>query len=366
MTFEERSGRMKYTKEVKCVVWDLDNTVWDGVLLESDRVKLKEGIADCLKELDRRGILHSIASKNNYEDAMAKLTEFGIAEYFLYPEIHFNPKSASLENIRKNLSLGSDTFLFIDDQAFERDEVRFAYPEVECLDALKWNEVLVHPRLQPRFITEDSRRRRLMYLEDRQRQVAEATFAGAPEQFLTELNMEFTIEEARESDLKRAEELTIRTHQLNATGVTYDYEQLKKLIKSEHHKLYICELTDRYGSYGKIGLALVAIHEHDWHLKLLLMSCRVISRGVGTVLLSFLMNEAKTARKILRADFKKTDRNRQMYITYKFANFKEIAVPDASGAAGLLLLENDLATYPPYLKLILPAKTSNQTQREAK
>lgn len=345
---------MAENKEIKCVIWDLDNTLWDGILLESDEIRIKDGIKDCIKELDSRGILHSIASKNNYGEAMAKLKEFGIEDYFLYPEIHFNAKSVSVANIQKNLNIGFDTFLFIDDQSFERDEVKFAHPAVECLDAMEYKNLLSHHRLQPRFITIDSKRRRLMYLEDQKRNEDEKLFQGPPERFLAELDMRFKIEEARESDLKRAEELTIRTHQLNATGVTYDYEQLKQLMNSDHHKLFVCELTDKYGSYGKIGLALVEVYEKHWHLKMLLMSCRVMSRGVGSVLLSYIMNESKKAGRKLLADFKKTDKNRQMYIAYKFANFKEVGMEEN----GQVLLENNLALiqpYPPYLTLELPS-----------
>src|SRR5678815_3970601 len=113
----------RFHKEVKCVVWDLDNTIWNGTLLESDVVRLKPKVADVIRELDSRGILQSIASKNNYEDAMTKLSELAIEQYFLYPEIHWNPKSESISNIQRNMNIGIDTILFIDDQPFERDEV---------------------------------------------------------------------------------------------------------------------------------------------------------------------------------------------------------------------------------------------------
>jgi len=354
-------------KEIKCVIWDLDNTIWDGVLLESDQVTIKEGIIDCIKELDSRGILHSIASKNNFDDAISKLKEFGIADYFLFPEIHFNPKSASIANIKKNLNIGIDTFLFIDDDAFERDEVKFAYPEVECLDALDYDGLLSHRHLQPSFITEDSQRRRLMYMEDQRRNEREKTFQGTTQQFLEQLQMKFAISEAEEYDLKRAEELTIRTHQLNSTGVTYDYEQLKQLLNSEYHKLYVCELTDRYGSYGKVGMTLIETNERHWHIKLLLMSCRVMSRGVGTVLLSYIMNQAKTHGKKLLADFKRTDRNRQMYVAYKFAGFKEVSHAKDSEEDGLILFENDLSVippFPPYLELELPKINITEKEEE--
>ena len=122
-------------KEIKCVVWDLDNTLWDGILLESNEVRLKPQIRQIIQTLDSRGILHSIASKSNYDDAMARITEFKLEEFFLYPEISWNAKSASIKRIQENLNIGLDALMFIDDQPFERDEVHHEHPEVLCLDA---------------------------------------------------------------------------------------------------------------------------------------------------------------------------------------------------------------------------------------
>ncbi|MCE5167970.1 HAD-IIIC family phosphatase [Paenibacillus profundus] len=337
-------------KEIKCIVWDLDHTMWDGILLESGEVMLKPHMRDILAELDSRGILHSIASRNDAEHAMDKLRELGIASYFLYPEINWGAKSTSIEKICGNLNIGMDTILFIDDQPFERDEVQSVHPEVACMDAATYETLLAHPRLNPRFITEDSTRRRAMYMEDMQRKQEEESFAGPQEAFLSSLGMRFVISEAREEDLKRAEELTVRTNQLNATGYTYSYEELDKIRQSPDYMLLVCELTDKYGSYGKIGLALLELKESYWHLKLLLMSCRVMSRGVGTVMLTYIMQQAKSEGKALRADFKQTDRNRMMYVTYRFANFVEVA----NDGQGNILFENDLnqiQPFPPYIEV---------------
>jgi FkbH-like protein len=338
----------KDVKQIKCIVWDLDGTIWDGVLLESDEVKLKPKIKEVIQTLDSRGILHSIASKNVYDVAMQKVREFGLEEYFLYPEISWNAKSSSIKNIQENLNIGLDTMMLIDDQPFERDEVQFEYPEVFCMDALEYLSLSSHPRLNPRFISQDSRRRRLMYLEDIQRKAEEISYQGPKKDFLASLNMAFIIAEAKEEDLKRAEELTVRTNQLNTTGRTYDFNDLKAFINSEKHRLLICELMDKYGSYGKIGLALVEITDDFWLLRLFLMSCRVMSYGVGTVLLSHIMGKAKASGRKLRADFKHTNKNRMMYITFKFANFRDLG----STEAGNVILENDMSTiqeYPPYI-----------------
>lgn len=336
--------KKQYNEEVKCVVWDLDNTIWDGTLLESQSVVPKPKIKKVIVELDSRGILQSIASKNNYDDAMTKLKEFGIDQYFLYPEIHWNPKSESIINIQKKLNIGTDSFLFIDDQPFERDEVSSSLPDVETIDACEYLQILNKRRLNPKFITEDSRRRRLMYLEDIKRNKEEEEFRGPKREFLASLNMKFVISEAKEQDLKRAEELTIRTNQLNATGRTYDYQELRQIMKSDKHKLYVCELTDKYGSYGKIGLAVIEMNKKYWFLKMLLMSCRVLSRSVGSVLLSYIMLQASRSGVPLLADFKQTKKNKKMYAAYRLTNFKELS----NDGAGNIVLENDLSFIPKF------------------
>lgn len=335
------------SKEIKCVVWDLDNTVWDGVLLEDEAVVLKPRIKEIVKELDARGILNSIASKNEHHHAMNKLKEHGLDEYFLFPEINWNAKSSSISQIQKNLNIGVDTFLFIDDQQFELEEVAFAHESINTMDAAHYEQLLSHPQLTPRYITEDSAQRRSMYQAEIARKQEEAEYKGAEEKFLASLNMKFFVTEASENDLKRAEELTVRTNQLNSTGVTYDYDELYSYMVSDDHLLLVCELTDRLGSYGKIGLALIDKHDDYWHLKMLLMSCRVISRGVGTLLLTHIVNEAKKADKKLRADFKQTDRNKMMYITYKFNNFEEL-----ENNGGNIVFENDLSYVPAYPSFI--------------
>ena len=218
---------------------------------------MKKSIKKIIETLDSRGILQSISSKNSEIDAQKKLEELEIAQYFIYPEINWNSKSSSIKKIQKNLNIALDTFIFIDDQPFERDEVFSEIPEIECIDAVDYLKILEYSRLNPKFITEDSARRRLMYQADIVRKNEEESFQGPNEVFLASLDMKFTISEAKYEDLARAEELTVRTNQLNATGKTYDFDELEALRKSANHELFICELTDKYGTYGKIGLALI-------------------------------------------------------------------------------------------------------------
>jgi len=213
-------------RKIKCVVWDLDNTLWNGVLLENDQVSLRDFVTDIIKTLDSRGILQSIASKNEYDHAMTQLKAFGLSEYFIYPQINWNSKAQNIETIAKKINIGIDTFAFIDDQPFEREEVNFSLPDVLCIDAADIDKLLDMPEMNPRFITDDSSKRRLMYISDIKRDKIEENFVGPKEDFLATLNMVLTIALAQEEDLKRAEELTVRTHQLNTTGDTYSYEEL--------------------------------------------------------------------------------------------------------------------------------------------
>jgi FkbH-like protein len=148
-------------KKVKCIVWDLDNTVWDGVLIEDgiDGVKLKPGIREVIEELDSRGILHSVASKNNHDDAMKALEAFGLAEYFLYPQVSWGPKSIGIQRIAKSIDIGIDTLLFVDDTPFERAEVSETVPEVRVMDALDFMRLPVLPECNVP-VTAESRKRR--------------------------------------------------------------------------------------------------------------------------------------------------------------------------------------------------------------
>lgn len=344
------------SKKIKCLVWDLDNTLWDGVLLEDRDVVLKDGIRDILEELDRRGILLSIASRNDRDDAMRKLKEFGIDEYFIYPQIGWGSKAESIKEIAASLNIGTDTFAFIDDQPSEREEVKFVLPEVMTIDAAEYKDLLHMERLTPRFITEDSRMRRKMYQADLERKTAESSFKGSSEEFLATLGMELTVAPVEKGDLERVEELTIRTNQLNSTGLTYSYEELESYITSKDHIFLIAELKDKFGPYGKIGLVLLEEKKDELRIKLLLMSCRVMTRGIGSALLVYVIKLAAQKGKRLVADFIDTGRNRVMYITYKLMGFEETGPDESPGENGMIELEyrgSGEKEYPSYLKFIL-------------
>ena len=338
--------------KVKCVVWDLDNTLWDGVLLEDGDVSLRHDVVAIIRALDERGILNSIASRNERDLAMAQVEKFGLAEFFLFPQVSWNSKSVSVAAIAKDLNIGIDTIAFVDDQPFELAEVAFAHPQVICVPIDRVGDVLSLPAFTPTFLTNESRVRREMYRSAIRRDEAEERFDGDNREFLATLGMVLRITTAGAQDLQRAEELTIRTNQLNSTGVTYSYAELDRFRTSPDHLLLVAGLDDRFGSYGTIGLALIETGQPIWQVKLLLMSCRVMSRGVGGVLLNEIVRMAAGRADGLEAAFAETGRNRTMYVTYRFAGFTE-----ARRSGDTAVLQADLsrvADVPDYLTLIMP------------
>lgn len=338
-------------KSIKVVVWDLDHTIWEGILLEDEAVTLRAGVREVIKALDERGILQSISSKNDPATALAKLKAFGLDEYFLYPQIGWNAKSIAIEEISTAINVGMDTLAFIDDQAFEREEVAFNHPQVLCLDVTEINGLLDRHEFMPRFRTEDSLNRRRMYMSDITRNAVEKEFEGPQDAFLATLGLKLSLARATVDDLQRAEELTRRTNQLNTTGYTYSYDELKEFMHSDRHQLLIAGLEDRFGSYGKIGLCLVERMDEAWVLKLLLMSCRVMSRGVGTVLITHLIREANRAGVYLLAEFVRTERNRMMFITYRLAGF---SVAEEVGNKALLRHDCEIAgEFPSHVSVTL-------------
>jgi FkbH-like protein len=150
-----------------------------------------------------------------------------------------------------------------------------------------------------------------------------------------------TIFPANPEDLDRAEELTNRTNQLNTTGYTFSRAELEEFRVSLRHSLLMAELVDRFGNYGKIGLSLIERDSQTWTIKLLVMSCRVLNRGVGMVLLGYILRQAKRSGVRLLSEFIPNDRNRMMYVTYKFAGFRECQTHGR-----MQTLEHDLGSIP--------------------
>ncbi|MFE4336461.1 HAD-IIIC family phosphatase, partial [Streptomyces sp. NPDC056831] len=356
---------MTATPMVKCLIWDLDDTLWRGTLLEDDGVRPFEWVREVITTLDGRGVLQSVASKNDHDHAWSRLEEFGLAEYFVVPHIGWGPKSESVRAVAERLNFAHNTIAFIDDNPVERAEVAHHLADVRCYPAEEATGLVRRPEFSPAVVTVDSRRRRQMYRAGFERDTSRAEFTGPDEDFLRTLDLEMTIGRATEQELSRVAELTLRTSQMNATGVHYDDATLRGLLADPGHEVLVVTMEDRFGPHGAVGIVLLARHERVWHLKLLATSCRVVSLGVGSALLNWLSDQAARAGVHLVADLRRTDRNRMMEIAYRFAGFTEhecacVAGLPAPGVDGVerLHLEPARRPAPSTLSLTSPDLTS--------
>jgi FkbH-like protein len=310
-----------------------------------------------LKTLDRRGILHAVASRGDHDVALAHLTAHGLADYFCALEIGWGAKSEAVRRIAADLNIGLDTVAFVDNDDLELAEVGAAFPEVRCYPARRVGELAALPEFQPAQVTEEARSRRRTYQAERARTAAEEEFDGTPTEFLNGLGLVMTVRRAGEADIARAHELTVRTHQLNTTGVTFDERELRELTASPRHEVIVASLEDRYGQYGTIGLAVTELTGSRAVLHLLLMSCRVMSRRVGSVLLDHLTRTASGRGLRPYAWFVPTDVNRVMLVTLRFAGF----APEEERDGRILLARDPARPLPPppgHVRLItdLPAE----------
>ncbi|HZR58760.1 MAG TPA: HAD-IIIC family phosphatase [Terriglobales bacterium] len=296
-------------KKIKCVVWDLDNTMWDGTLVEDGiaKLKLKPEIIDVIRRLDDRGILHSIASKNNAEEALQVLKNFGIDEYFLCPQISWQPKSEAIRAIAAQLNIGIDTLLFVDDSKFELEQVQAAHPDLRVLSAEKYLTISEMNECQVP-VTSESRERRKMYQVENKRQDLAQNFGDDYMAFLKHCDIRLNLQAMTEANIERVHELTQRTNQMNFSGNRYDRDVLRKILQTGYLDTFVIECEDRFGSYGTVGFCIV--DKREPRMTDLMFSCRIQSKRVEHAFLSYIIRKYITeCGKDFHANYRKTSRN---------------------------------------------------------
>ncbi len=300
----------KPAKTAKCVIWDLDNTVWAGTLAEDgvEGLTLKPEAVAAMKALDARGILNAVASKNDPEPALAALVKFGIRDLVLFPQIGWGPKSDSVRNIAQLLDIGLDTFVFIDDQPFERAEVGETLPMVRTLAETEIATLLDKPYFDVP-VTAESGKRRLMYQDEERRH---AEFAQASTDYLSFLRgCRIVLEIARPTtqNAERLYELSQRTNQLNFSASRLTREEVNEMAAGTHRlAAYVLRVEDRFGDYGIIGLVLVDASTST--IEGFYMSCRVQRKRVEQAFFAFLAEKlAAQGHQGLRVKFRKSAKN---------------------------------------------------------
>jgi FkbH-like protein len=318
----------KEPKKVKCVIWDLDNTLWDGILVEDgpEKLRLKPGLVEIIQELDRRGILSSVASKNNSQDALPILKELGLDDYFLFPQISWGPKSQGVKAIAEQLNIGMNTLLFVDDSDFELREVEAACPEVRVVRAEHYQDLLTMKACQVP-VTAEAASRRKMYQVEATRQTIADGFGQDYMAFLRHCNIVLNIRPLTTENLDRVHELSQRTNQMNFSGNRYSREVLEQISSSPNIDTFVLDCEDRFGSYGVIGFSTV--DRRDPRMTDLMFSCRVQSKRVEHAFISFLVRKyAEESNKPFLTDYRKTERNAPSGAVFSDLGMREISVID--------------------------------------
>jgi FkbH-like protein len=321
LTESKQLNAVEQLPSIKVIAWDLDNTVWDGILIEdgADKLKLKPGIIETIKQLDKRGIMNTVVSKNNPEDALRYLEQIGLKEYMVYPKIGWGQKGQYIKELVKDFNVGANTFAFIDDSPFERDQVKSLNPEVRVYDALDYNQLPSLPEFNPR-VSSESHLRRQLYLYEKTRQEELSSFDGDYLSFLKSCEIALNIDKASIEKIDRIQELVQRTNQLNFSGNRYQREQIEKILTDQNKDTYIIDCQDKYGIYGTIGFAIV--NKQNAELVDLMFSCRVQSKRVEHAFISFLLSYYKELKHThMTALYKESNRNKKAASVFQDMKF---------------------------------------------
>lgn len=313
--------------KVKCVAWDLDNTLWKGILAEDGESGLQVNVEalDLIRKLDNRGIIQTVVSKNNFEDAWPVVQRLRLQEYLLHPAINWQPKSANLANVATKLNINLDTFALIDDSAFERAEVQTALPQVRVYSIEQMSTLLSLEEFDVP-ITEVSRKRRVSYLTEIKRQQEKETFTGDYEAFLRSCKMKLRVfVPSEEGQVLRCLELIQRANQLNLSNRRYTVLEFNALLATPGMLCLALDCRDRFGEYGIVGFVSVDESQQNPMVRDMVLSCRVAQKRVEHTFLEWLANrEAERGMKALEAELIRTERNRPLLQVFEDLQFTTI------------------------------------------
>ncbi|WP_346689521.1 HAD-IIIC family phosphatase [uncultured Cloacibacillus sp.] len=301
-------------RRAKCIVLDLDNTLWGGVIGEDgiggiELSTTKEGsryrdFQKRIKEIKEEGAILAVVSKNNIEDALDGINnhpDMILREKdFVAIKANWEPKPVNIGELAKELNIGLDSFVFIDDNPIEREAVKTALPQVIVPEFPKDTANLekfaieIGKKYFPtlKLTKEDTQKTEQYQIEHKRSELKKE--APSLEDYLKSLEMKLTIREITEEDIPRAAQLTQKTNQFNLTTRRYTESDIRRMKEDKNYKLWIGELEDKFGSYGKVILAIVRLEpEHRAVIDTFLMSCRVMGRNVETDFLKHIEQSLK-------------------------------------------------------------------------
>ena len=325
---------MGYVKAVlglnkKCIVLDLDNTLWGGIVGEDGFEGIKLGddpigkayveFQRHLLALNQRGVILAINSKNNFDDAIEVIRKHPNMilkeDNFASIRINWNDKVANIKEIAEELNIGLDSIVFFDDDPINRDYVKSTLPQVltvELSDSSSYSQSLKSMNdFQVLQITNEDVKRNKMYLDQRKRNELQKNI-GNLQDFLKQLNISVKIKKADEYTIPRISQLTLKTNQFNLTTRRYQEEDIRKFVSNENKIVECAQIQDKFGDNGITGVYIVnKENQHEWFVDSFLMSCRVMGRGVEEALLGQIIERAKMEGITeVKAQYIKTKKNK--------------------------------------------------------
>lgn len=293
----------------KCLVLDLDNTLWGGVLGE-DGVsgisisgdypgKVFHYWQEGLKELQNQGVMLAICSKNNAEDVeevWEKRVDMVLKKAdFVAARINWQDKATNLQDLANELNIGLDAFVFVDDNPTERELIKQTLPMVAVPEfpSQPYNLPILFQELVQKYfgiyaITNEDRDKTKQYAMNAQRAQAQATF-GNYEDFLRSLDIRLTIEPVNDVTIVRAAQMTQKTNQFNLTTKRYTEDDIRAILTSGG-KAWTLSVGDKFGDNGITGLLIMIA---NGTIDTMLMSCRVLGKGIEEAFVNYVLAEIK-------------------------------------------------------------------------
>ena len=295
----------------KCIVLDLDNTLWGGIVGEDGFNGIKIGhsypgnafreFQNELFKLYQRGILLAINSKNNFEDAIEVFRNHPDMilreEHFVIMKINWQNKAQNMKEIASELNIALDSIIFIDDSPVETEMIRKELPEVLTVelpkDPANYAAILQQMTdLESLSFSPEDRKRTEMYRSQTQRKQLQESSLSL-EDFYRSLRMEAIIGYADDYTIPRISQLTQRTNQFNLTTRRYTKSDILNFSKSSLYDIFYLQLKDKFGDSGIVAVAITDKRGSVWEIDTFLMSCRVIGRTVENAFLAFIVEKAR-------------------------------------------------------------------------
>lgn len=354
----------------KVIAVDADNTLWHGILGEDGIYQLKMGvdypgnifkyIQHRLLELKSSGILLVLVSKNDQNGVLEVLDKHPDCllkkDDFIEIICNYEDKEKNLTTIAKSLNLGLDSFAFIDDQPFEREQMRANHPSILVLNSspnpIEMYLSLYHPELELKQINEEDRERHKLYQDSKKRNVLEESSISRSD-FLKSLKLEVTVSNLNKSLIPRAFQMLQKTNQFNLTTKRHLESQLNKWLEEETHCLRMISVKDKFGDQGWVGLMIALQEPSSLKIDSFLLSCRALGREVEEVL----WNEAvlfadKNHLTSINAEYIPTARNELVSDFWEKHQLKRTNEKENNIQAFELQLSDTRVRYPDHLTII--------------